>query len=104
MTTWRRHNASRDSKWHAGDEVIGSFVTQCNGRWSISDELAGEVEHSDSPPQDERCEVCQRARIDIVRVEQGLRELRESATHTPHHRSRVVTWPFDLSDVHGGES
>jgi len=94
--TWRRHKVG--SEWHTGSELGGSFVTHCRGRWPLSDEQAGEVERSESPPQAERCETCQRARIDVMRVEQGLRELRESSTYD-WPRARGV-FGFDL----GGES
>ena len=94
--TWRRHRG--DSAWHTGDENAHSFATNCRGQWSLEDEAAGEVERSDNPPHDERCEVCSRARIDIMRIEQGLRELRESATYDwPRARG---AFGFDL----GGES
>jgi hypothetical protein len=96
MTTWRRH--SGDPSWHDGAENTSSFVTLCRGRWSLADELDGQVEHHDNPPHHERCEACQRARIDIMRVEEGLRELRDSATYDPE-RARGA-FGFDL----GGES
>lgn len=94
--SWRRH--SGDSDFHLGREDRGSFVTLCRGRWPLSAEQLGDVEHHDNPPHDERCDGCQRERIDIMRVEQGLRELRESATYDwPRARG---TFGFDL----GGES
>lgn len=71
--SWRRHIG--DSKWHTGDEAGGCFCTQCNGRWSLLDELQNEVEHDANPPHDERCDVCQRVHIDVIRVELGLHEL-----------------------------
>lgn len=85
---WHRHQG--DSKFHAGAPGSGSFVTLCNGRWPLSDEARGEVEHDASPPHDERCDNCQRQAIDVTRINRGLRELAE--------------WPFDFSDVVGGEA
>lgn len=94
--TWRRHVG--DSKFHTGRDGADSFLTICRGRWSLADELDGQVERSEHPPHDERCEVCQRGQLDVMRIEQGLRELRDSATYDPE-RARGA-FGFDL----GGES
>lgn len=93
--TWRRYKGDR--LWHTGRDTISSFVTFCHGRWPLSDEAEGLVERSENPPHEERCEPCERQRIEEQRIEQGLRELR-AADISP-------TWPeFDLSDVPGGET
>jgi hypothetical protein len=76
--TWRRH--SGDPLWHDGAESAGSFVTLCRGRWPLSSEREGLVEHTDSPPLNERCGECRRARADIDRINDGLDELCNSAT------------------------
>lgn len=100
--TWRRHRG--DSMFHTGRDDSGSFVTLCQGRWPLLDEIDGLVERNENPPHADRCDECQRRRIDIMRVEEGLRELRDSATYAAPARVRVVAWPsFDLSDVVGGE-
>jgi len=70
MTIWRRHPA--DTKFHAGAESCGSFVTRCRGRWSLAE---ADVEDDANPAHDDRCEVCQREQIEVERVELGLREL-----------------------------
>lgn len=95
--SWRRHQP--DTKFHTGTERGGSFATPCRGRWSLTDETEGLVEHQPSPPHEDRCEVCQRHDIETRRIELGLREL---AAEAP--AMHVITWPFDLSDVVGGEA
>lgn len=92
MVLWGRH--SGDSRWHVVGEPVGDAIpTSCNGRWPSNDE---DVTYVSNPPHVERCEACQRTRIDITRIEQGLAELAANATHDE--------WPsahdFDL----GGES
>src|SRR5690606_18700719 len=91
---WRRYRGDR--AWHLGREALHSYVTYCHGRWALTDEREGLVERCESPPHDDRCEACERQRLEEVRIEQGLSELRASETYdTP--RARVVTWPdFDL--------
>jgi len=78
MNVWRRHAASGDKMFHAGREAGGSFVTLCNGRWSLTDEVDDGVQYDANPPHAHRCEACQRQRIDVLRIEQGLSELAES--------------------------
>lgn len=47
-----------DTRWHlAGRSTLGSFVTRCEGRWSVSDV----VEHIHVPDVADRCMACQRA-------------------------------------------
>lgn len=77
---WRRHPKS--VPWHFGAESSGSFVTWCSGRWPIGEEIAT----SDRPPYLDRCDRCERSRIDVVRIEIGLRELERNAP--PHY-----DWP-----------
>lgn len=72
MTDWR---LGGDTVWHAGAVNAGYFVTLCPGRWLVSDELVGKVVHSENPPDDKRCEVCERKRIDIEWINCGLGEL-----------------------------
>lgn len=95
--TWRRHRS--DTKFHAGAERGGSFATFCRGRWALTDEAAGLIEHQSSPPHEDRCEACQRQAIETHRIDLGLRELAAAAPVMC-----VITWPFDLSDVVGGEA
>ena len=92
MQLWYRHEG--DSYWHTGCAVGASFVTLCNGRWPLADGDA--VEHMEQPPHDERCDACQRQRIDQHRVELGLRELAAAA---PTERQIAIHDRFDL----GGE-
>lgn len=66
--TWRRH--AGDSKWHTGaPNDLGSFVTLCNGRWSLTSEAEGLVEHDENPPAAERCIPCSRRQLEIERAE-----------------------------------
>jgi hypothetical protein len=58
---------------------------------------AGDVEQHPSPPHDDRCDGCQRHAIDVRRIETGLRELVDAT-------APCAGWPFDLSDVLGGEA
>lgn len=79
---WRRYIPFPE--WHCGAEDLHSFCTLCRGRWSLSEEAAGHVERSDDPPHKDRCELCQRERIEQIRVERGLAELVALAPHVNH--------------------
>lgn len=87
---WRKH--AIDPRWHLGGEAGGSFVTRCNGRWAI-DETIATIER---PPYLERCDACERSRIDVVRIEAGLAELERNA---PANYDWASAHEFDL----GGE-
>lgn len=93
MTTiWRKHET--DSTWHVGRDDGGSFITLCNGGWSLLDEVDNLVKYDANPPHADRCEACQRVRIDQRRVERGLAELGEASTQE---------WPgvHELFDIGG---
>lgn len=49
----------------------GRASTACNGSWPANDE----VEISDDPPLEKRCDRCVRRHVDRKFVERGLREL-----------------------------
>jgi len=49
----------------------GSVVTACNGRWST----AAKSETNAAPPHRDRCDACERYRIERAQIEIGLREL-----------------------------
>lgn len=78
--------------WHYGRADDEQFVALC-GR-IISSDI--DVEIGLRPAHDERCSDCERLRIDRVRVEQGLAELRSAPTHEDYASAHE----FDF----GGES
>lgn len=91
--TWLRHIG--DSKFHVADMATkGQVRTRCNGSWPIDDEF---TEQSESPQYEERCDACQRALIDVMRIERGLDEL---VRNSPTHEDWPSSHEFDL----GGES
>jgi len=53
---WQRHQG--DSKFHAGTAGEHSFVTICDGRWSLADVAEGEVERHVNPRLAECCALC----------------------------------------------
>lgn len=55
--TWQRHQG--DAKFHAGaPDDGGSWKTLCDGRWSLTDVDAGEVERHVNPRLVECCALC----------------------------------------------
>jgi hypothetical protein len=97
IITWRRH--SGDSVWHLGAESAGSFVTLCRGRWPLSSERDGLVEHDQAPARVDRCNTCVDERGGIDRIELGLRELCDAVAFYDLERAPGA-FGFDL----GGES
>lgn len=67
---WFQH-PNNDTRWHAGRVDSGRVLTLCRGSWPLSDGYA----HLYAPPQELRCECCQRALIDVKQIERGLDEL-----------------------------
>ncbi len=59
------------ASWNAG----GSVLTACRGRWSAN----CVSEESSSPPHEDRCEVCERYRVERVQIEIGLDEMARNA-------------------------
>lgn len=78
--------------WHFGVADEEHFLALC-GRVIESDV---EVEIGLRPAHDERCDDCERLRVDRMRVEQGLAELRNAPTHEDYASAHE----FDF----GGES
>ena len=69
--TWQRH--SGDSRFHAGAPGEGSFITLCDGRWSLIESAI--VERQENPPATERCTLCElRAELAVVRRQLGDKE------------------------------
>lgn len=60
-----------DSGWHLVADADKSVLTACNGRGSATDIIA----IHDNPPEDDRCALCERRRIERRWVERGLAEL-----------------------------
>jgi hypothetical protein len=70
---WRKRAGSLS--WHFGaDDDRGSFVTLCNGSWEIRDDFEMVVR----PAHEDRCDQCERTRIDRIAIERGLGELAEN--------------------------
>lgn len=94
--TWHRHTG--DSVFHTGAPGGGSFVTLCNGRLPLTDVAAGEVESTDRPPHDEKCEACERVRIEQLFIERGRRfvesGLAELAANAPHDLDNPFGFDF----------
>lgn len=89
---WTRH-ATLDRKWHAGVDRNGHFASYCNGNWGTNDP---EIVQSANPPHEDRCEACERQRIDVVRTARALGDLRDSMTYDEYPSAH------ELNDV-GGE-
>jgi hypothetical protein len=68
---WMKHN-TQATMWCFGEDRGGVFASGCNGRWGTHDP---EFARADSPPFEERCDACERVRIERRRVELGLTEL-----------------------------
>lgn len=65
--TWRRH--AGDSKFHTGAPGRSSFLTLCDGRWSLSADADGLIETQEDPPTADRCELCDRRATERERTE-----------------------------------
>jgi len=90
---WRRLSGFA-FHWHYGIADEEQFVALC-GRMIASDV---DVVVGVRPAHDERCSDCERLRIDRVRIERGLTELRHAGTSADYASAHE----FDTSDA-GGE-
>lgn len=88
---WMKH-ITLATRFCYGADRSGTFVTNCNGRWGSHDP---DFARADDPPHEQRCEACERVRIEQRRINIGLAEL---ATNTAQEYPGV----HELFDV-GGE-
>jgi hypothetical protein len=68
---WMKHNTLAKI-WCFGEDRRGVFTSMCNGRWGAHD---SDFARADDPPHEDRCDACERGRIERRRIVIGLGEL-----------------------------